>query len=585
MTYKFKNQLVTLGLLLIGCCLFVRPPAFAKEITILYTGQTHSMLYPCSCPIERDGGLTRRATLVNQLRKANTSILLLDTGNVFAGGMLDEYTQNSEFDKQRTQITLQAMQEMRYDAVALGDDEFNFGLTFLTDQIQKGMFPFLSANVDVKGATPFIIKEVDGVRFGIIGLTSLSAQQKLSGLNMREPAAAITVALQELKKQKVDIIAVLSNLSEGENKSLLEKVSGVDIMIIGSGQRLAFASKVGAAIVVQSVWQGRKLGTLKLVVEDKKIKDFKVEEMRVSDQLADDPGILSFLPSCFSDKNCKKNNSFGTCINPGTMKSACKFADPAKINLTVITTKDCQVCDTTRVVDSLKNLLPGLQVSTLYYPQTQAKALIKELGIAGLPAYLLGKEVEKEAVFNSLKASVEAKGNYYKLLPQMAGLGYFLERKLNKGQFDVFVSLFDSGTAQILESVKPYNPTVHFLAVQKDSWFEARQGRTEVEEYLRSVCVQKYYPQLYWDYIICRAKQGNSTWWDDCLKDIETERIKTCARGQEGGVLLAESIMLNKELQVLFGPTYLVHNQQIFSSTGAPTKEELDRIIKGQVKR
>jgi protein-disulfide isomerase len=61
---------------------------------------------------------------------------------------------------------------------------------------------------------------------------------------------------------------------------------------------------------------------------------------------------------------------------------------------------------------------------------------------------------------------------------------------------------------------------------------------------------------------------------------MDTQKIKACARGQEGSSLLRENIRLNKELEVMFGPTYLLDNQEIFSSKGAPKKEELEKIIK-----
>ena len=103
---------------------------YAKEITILYTGNTHAMLYTCSCPIERDGGVARRASLVKELRKKHPELLLLDCGAFTAGGSMDEYIQNTRLDMQRSEVNLKAMELMHYDAVAIGSDEFNFGKDF-----------------------------------------------------------------------------------------------------------------------------------------------------------------------------------------------------------------------------------------------------------------------------------------------------------------------------------------------------------------------------------------------------------------------------------------------------------------------
>ena len=103
-------------------CLGLSMRAYAKDITILFTGQTHAMLYTCSCPIETDGGVMRRASLIKSLRKQNPEALLIDSGGFFAGGLLDEYTANVDLDRQRTEINLKAMSLMRYDAVCVSAD-------------------------------------------------------------------------------------------------------------------------------------------------------------------------------------------------------------------------------------------------------------------------------------------------------------------------------------------------------------------------------------------------------------------------------------------------------------------------------
>src|SRR3990167_6921923 len=91
------------------------------------------MLYHCDCPREPDGGVARRAALVRELRTKYPGALLLDSGNFFAGGPYDNYSQNTQLDKERSLINLQAMALMRYDALALGEAEFNFGWDFFKE--------------------------------------------------------------------------------------------------------------------------------------------------------------------------------------------------------------------------------------------------------------------------------------------------------------------------------------------------------------------------------------------------------------------------------------------------------------------
>ncbi|MDD5730906.1 MAG: hypothetical protein PHN57_07255, partial [Candidatus Omnitrophica bacterium] len=128
MKNKFGCLKFALGAYFAVCALgLVIPAAYARDITILYSGETHSMLYPCNCPFEPDGGVARRATLAKELRKQNPDSLFLDSGGFFGGGLMDEYTQNTQLDKERTLVNLKAMSLMKYDAVTLGDDELDFG--------------------------------------------------------------------------------------------------------------------------------------------------------------------------------------------------------------------------------------------------------------------------------------------------------------------------------------------------------------------------------------------------------------------------------------------------------------------------
>jgi len=565
---------------------FVITPLFAQEINILYTGETHAMLYPCNCPKEPDGGVARRATLIKQLRKQNPHTLLLDSGSFFSGGLEDEYTQNVTLDMQRALVNLKAMELMQYDALAIGDDEFNFGREFLQENMMKTNLVFLSCNISDTSQRralfkPYIIKEVAGKKVGIIGVTSLLAMQKVSGLKFMEPKIAVKQAVAELKKTKVDIIILLSHLGESEDLNLIKDVQGIDILIVGHGRmKEDLFTKINHTLILRPSWQGRRLGELTITIKDKAITNYKISELRLWDKITDDPGILSILPRCFSDNNCKQEGQIGICQDPGTLKSQCKFSQAPRVSLLIITPKSCNVCNSEGTVRYLKTLFPGLVTSYLYYPNAKANKLISNFGIRALPVYLLGKEVEQEKSFDNFKDHLETKGNFYMLKPSFSGIAYYLDRKSIKGRLDLFISLYDKNASALLEMIKEFNPVIHFLCIEKTKGnFEAQGDNLEVEENLRSVCVQKYYPANFWDYISCRAKFINTSWWQNCLGGLDTDKITRCAQGEEGKELLRENISLNSELEIIFGPAYLLDNHQIFGSQGVPQKEEFRKIF------
>jgi hypothetical protein len=558
--------------------------SWAKEIVILYTGETHAMLYPCNCPKEPDGGVARRGTLIKKIKTGNPDTLLLDSGSFFAGGLLDEYTQNTQLDTKRTIINLEAMDLMKYDYLGIGDDEFNFGQQFFLEQINKTHLTFLSCNISSqqsKSIKPYIIKEISDTKIGIIGVTNLAANAKAGGIKFSEPNSAIAKYVAELKNNGADIIVLLSQLEESQDLNVINDIKGIDILIGShhSGRDQPYV-KLGNTLILRPFWQGRSLGKLILTIENNKLTNYKVEGLRLSDEIADDKDVISILPRCFSDANCKREGLIGSCQDPGNLNAGCLFSSPNKIDLTVITSRSCITCNTDMVVNFLKNKFPGLNPIYLYYPDKKATDIINNFAISGLPAYILSKEAEKEKNFESLKANLELTGNSYVVKPQFSGVSYFFNRKKINGKLDLFISLYDKNSKELLEMIKEFNPKVHFLATEVEGKFDAAKGESEVEEYLRAVCIQKYYPENFWYYLGCRAKNINSSWWDDCVINLDRDKIKSCSQGNEGNLLLRENIGMNKELQVMFGPVYLLDNQEIFSSSGVPSKEELRTIIK-----
>ena len=113
MTSRFKSAALLCALFVLG----FKVNSFAEDFTLVLIGQTHAMLYHCNCPIEPDGGIARRATLIQQLRKDNPNILLVDSGSFFAGGVMDQLSQGKELDQARTLVHLKAMDLMKYDAI------------------------------------------------------------------------------------------------------------------------------------------------------------------------------------------------------------------------------------------------------------------------------------------------------------------------------------------------------------------------------------------------------------------------------------------------------------------------------------
>ena len=555
--------------------------SFAEEITLVLVGQTHAMLYPCSCPIEPDGGIARRATLIQQLRKTNPNLLLVDSGSFFAGGTMDSDSQGEELDKSRTLVHLKAMEMMKYDAAVLSPDEFNFGWKFLEENIGKTKVSFLGANIVSKEIAPYSIRKFGKTQVGVIGLVNPLAGAKTQELPFIEPQEALKNAIRELKKKNVDLIVLMSGLDEAQDEALLKDNPEINIIIEGAKSAKEKVSiNVGPVLILTPRWEGRRLVVVSLSIKNKNLKINKVEELRVWDKLADDKQMLSILPQCYSDKNCKKEGMISSCADPGKPNAACQYKEALKVGLTVINKPDCRTCDTISVVNSLKKEFPGLVVTYFDFPGEKAEKIINELGLGYLPVYLLDKNIEKERAFEKLKQNLELKGEYYLINAQVSGIGYFLHRQKIADRLDVFLSLFNKDTGELLDNLKEFTPEVHFLAAEEGDNFVSPGGKMEVEEYLRAVCVQKYYPGLFYNYISCRTKNSDTAWWNDCLQDVDVAVVTSCARGPEGKNLLKENIILNRELEIANAPTYLLDNEEVFGSVKVPKKEEFRKMLK-----
>jgi len=556
--------------------------AYAEDLSILFTGETRSSLYPCHCPVQPDGGVARRCAKIKELKKQSAGLLVLDTGNIFAGGPLDSSQQNTEFDKKRTLVSIAAMKAMRYDAVAVGLDEFNFGMDFLKEQLEESGIPFVSCNIKLANVVPYIIKDVNGVKVAILGLTAPQAKDRAPDLEIIDSREALKKVLPEIKSKGADLIVLLTNFLLGEEQALVKEFPQVDILVSVGTQQEQAQEKIGSTIVVHPVREGRRLGKIVLNLKDKKIVDYKSDEIRLSDEIKDDPEISALVPKCFSNRDCiTKPGSVGQCKNAGELSAQCIITETPKVSLTVIRPKICVTCNVEGQLGLLRSFFGNLDVKNLDSESSQGKQLIKDLGITLLPAFALNKEIEKENSFNGIKDKVVQKGNFYLVKPEAIGVSYFLSRKRISGAFDLFISLFDKNAAELLEIVKAYKPNIHLLAVEdeQDKTFSCQQGAQELEEDLRAVCIMKNYPDKELDYLACRAKNPESSWWDDCAKDMDINKIKSCAKSKTAEDLLRVNISLGKELMIKTGPTYLLSNQEIFSSKLNPKPEEMKKIM------
>lgn len=283
MKKSLKNiSLFLLALLLISTLLPFKPAQAADtgtvSITILHTNDIHARVKEGS----NDGmGLSKLAGKIKEIKTANKNILLLDAGDILHGQPIVTIS--------RGESMVKIMNAMGYDAMTPGNHDFNYGQERLLELSKIMKFPLLSANVIKKDGTrllePYIIKEIDGIKIGIFGLSTPETAYKtnpknIEGLTFEDPVNTAKTMVAELKG-KCDIIVVLSHLGISKDSTITSdkvarEVDGIDLIVDGhSHDMLAEGLKVNNTLIVQAQEYGKNLGIVNITCKDKKISEIK----------------------------------------------------------------------------------------------------------------------------------------------------------------------------------------------------------------------------------------------------------------------------------------------------------------------
>lgn len=233
--------------LLFTICLLFSLSLFAQnenKLVILHTNDTHSQIEPFG---EQAGdnkgkaGLARRATLIKEIRKQYPNVLLLDAGDFIQG--------TPYFNMFGGELEVKSMNQLGYDVVTLGNHEFDNGVEFLSKMLQNAKFDIVSANYDVSNTVlknqikPYVIKNINGIKVGIIGLNvrpnGLISDKNFEGIRFLNPIDEVNRYAKILKEdEKVDLVIALSHLgyqsdSQFSDKKVAAGSRNVDIIIGG----------------------------------------------------------------------------------------------------------------------------------------------------------------------------------------------------------------------------------------------------------------------------------------------------------------------------------------------------------------
>lgn len=263
-----------------------------RLLTILATSDNHGAVYPRSYvtgePLE--SGLAKVASIVKKERRLDPDVLVLDNGDVIQGTPLVYHEAKQEKDRIHPMVA--AFHKVGYDAVVIGNHEFNYGLKRLENIVRQSSFPWLSANiVDEKTGQPYfgppyLISKKGEVTAAVLGLTTpyipnWELPEHIAGLAFLDVVDTAKRWVQKLREEeKADVVIVSYHggferdpdtgepteplTGENEGYRLCEEVEGIDVLITGHQHREIAGKQIGRVVIVQPGNLGRVVGKVTL---------------------------------------------------------------------------------------------------------------------------------------------------------------------------------------------------------------------------------------------------------------------------------------------------------------------------------
>ena len=273
-------------ILLVILCTFALPARQKIKLVILHTNDTHSQIEPMEKSVLKTsemGGYARRMGQINQIRSKEKNVVLVDAGDFSQG--------TPYFNFFNGRIEIDGMNRMGYDAVTLGNHEFDNGVDTLAAVLKNARFKVVSSNYEM-GTTslssivkPYYLLERGGLRIGIMALdvnpNSLIFEKNYKGIVYDDPVEKANEISELLKKkEKCDVIICLSHLGSDTLKAVMNdfviarKTNYIDVIIGGHSHSMITNTHVKNAagknmVIAQMGKSGMYLGEVELELEKK----------------------------------------------------------------------------------------------------------------------------------------------------------------------------------------------------------------------------------------------------------------------------------------------------------------------------
>jgi len=255
-------------------------------LTIIHVTDFHGALLPEDKDAATQRPVGGAAVVASYIKTEKSKALAQRGGEVLLVASGDMMQGSAVSNLSRGAAVISVMNELGFEACAVGNHEFDWGTGVLAERKRQAKFPFLSANIFAGEGTkqpawvlPYTVVRKGGLKIGIIGATTedtpvVANPKMLVGLRFDKPAAVVNRVAAKLRKEGADVIVVLSHLGGAQERDgsvtgpvaeFASELKGVDAVLDGHSHTVA-AGVVNSIPVMISGSNGRRLGVMKLEV-------------------------------------------------------------------------------------------------------------------------------------------------------------------------------------------------------------------------------------------------------------------------------------------------------------------------------
>ena len=466
------------------------------HVVILGTTDMHGRVFPIDYYSNKydNVGIAKVATLIKEARKTDPDLMLVDSGDTIQGTPL-EYIHNKRNNTPPDPMML-AMNALHYDSMAVGNHEYNFGLKVLEKARGEAKFPWLSANSHNKGTnephyTPYIIKEVNGVRVGVLGLTTPGIPNwenvpNYAGLEFKETISEAKKWVAILRqKEKVDLVVITMHMgieedlrtgklnpaqvpNENAAIAIARQVPGIDVILMGHTHRDVPSLVINGVLLSQANRWASHVARVDVYLEKGSDNRWHVigkaaRTIPVTEKTAIDPEIAQIGQPYDKETQDWLGRTIGESTEELTAREA-RFRDTAIIDLIQRVQLEAGKAD--------------VSMAACFNPEARIpKGAVTVRNIAGLYEYE-NTLVTLELTGRQLKDALEHSAHYFRPFEPGKSLSELVDQRIPGYDFDMA-----EGVTYELDVTKPFGQRIQNLKFKGQPLLPTQKLRVVTNNY------------------------------------------------------------------------------------------------------